>query len=106
METRTFERIQIGLALAFALFFAATVVPPLIESGDLVGAIAAGFVNPYAAGYSTDTVMCWVVLAVWVAYEAKGRGIRGGWACLLIGLVPGVATGFASYLVLRARQSA
>ncbi|HNM03492.1 MAG TPA: DUF2834 domain-containing protein, partial [Leptospiraceae bacterium] len=62
---------------------------------------AAGFVNPFAAGYSMDTIFCWLILAIWVAYEARVRQIRYGWVCVLLGIVPGVATGFAFYLLIR-----
>ena len=77
------------------------VIPPLIGDPDLLAAISAGFVNPYATGYSLDTIMCWVVLTTWVAYEAKARPVKHGWIAPLLGLVPGVATGFAVYLLLR-----
>jgi hypothetical protein len=45
-----------------------------------------------------------MVLAAWVVYEKFKKGIRHGWIALLIGLVPGVATAFALYLVMRMRQ--
>lgn len=45
-----------------------------------------------------------VMLAVWVMYEAKVKGIRHGWVALLLGVVPGVATGFAVYLLIRLKQ--
>ena len=76
-----------------------------IANPDLIGAIKSGFVNPYAAGFSTDAVCCWVVLALWVIYEKFGLGIKHGWLALLLGVVPGVATGFALYLVLRMNQA-
>ena len=79
-------------------------IPPLVANPDIWGAFAAGFVNPYSSGYSTDVLVCWFVLAVWVVYEAKAYSIRHGWICLLIGIVPGVAVGFALYLLLRSKQ--
>jgi len=92
------------LGAGFAIAFGWIVMPPLIASGDIAGGLAAGFVNPYAAGYSLDTITCWWVLAVWVSYERKRFGVRhGGWA-LALGLAPGVATGFALYLWLRVQQ--
>lgn len=81
-------------------------VPPLAAHPDLVGAIAAGFVNPYASGYALDAVCCWLVLAVWVVYEARARRIRHGWVALALGVVPGVTTGFAVYLLIRLKQEA
>ena len=92
------------LALGFAVLFAAVVVPPLLASGDVLGAFAAGFVNPYSSGYALDAISCWLVLAVWVIYEAKSRHVRYGWVALLLGVAPGVATGFAVYLLLRMRR--
>ena len=70
----------------------------------ILGAFAAGFVNPYASGYATDVVVCWVILAAWVAYEAKTHSVRNDGICLLLGNIPGVAVGFAVYLLLRERQ--
>ncbi|WP_369010820.1 DUF2834 domain-containing protein [Klebsiella pneumoniae] len=32
------------------------------------------------------------------------KGIRHGWVALLLGVVPGVATGFAVYLLIRLNQ--
>ncbi|AJD47101.1 hypothetical protein S7S_03395 [Isoalcanivorax pacificus W11-5] len=79
-------------------------MPPLLDNPDILGAALAGFVNPYAAGYATDTIMCWCVLAVWVLYEARATGIKYGWIALVLGVVPGVATGFAIYLLIRLNQ--
>ncbi|MCR9140932.1 MAG: DUF2834 domain-containing protein [bacterium] len=104
MSENVFRISVAAVGLAFAVIFCVVVVPPLLESGDVVGAALAGFVNPYASGYSSDTILCWVVLAIWVVYESKSLSIRHGWIALLIGLVPGVATGFALYLILRSRQ--
>ena len=85
----------------FALFFIFYVLPPLIANPDIVGAFAAGFVNPYSTGYSVDVILCWVILAVWVVYERQRYRVRFGWVALVLGIVPGVATGFALYLLLR-----
>lgn len=104
MTEGVFRGALVALALGFSVFFAAVVVPPLLEDPDIVGALAAGFVNPYAAGYSTDVIFCWLILAAWVLYEATANGVRRGWLCLLVGLVPGVAVGFAAYLLVRHSQ--
>lgn len=88
----------------FALAFSLVVLPPLLASGDILGAFAAGFVNPYASGYALDAIMCWYVLAAWVLYERTTQGIRYGWIALVLGIVPGVATGFAVYLLMRLKQ--
>lgn len=89
------------LAATFVLIFGLLVVPPLIEHPDIIGAFKAGFVNPYASGYSADVFCCWFILALWIAYESPK--VKYGWICLLLGLVPGVAVGFALYLFLRTR---
>ena len=106
MSERVFLVCVTGVGLGFAGVFVVMVLPPLWADPDLFGAALAGFVNPYAAGYASDAIACWMILAVWVIYEARARGIRHGWACLLLGAVPGVATGLAAYLLLRQLQSA
>ena len=93
------------LGVGFAAAFCVVVVPPLIQNPDIAGAFAAGFVNPYASGYALDTIFCWLVLAVWVFYEAKANHIRHGWIALVLGIVPGVATGLALYLLIRLKQA-
>lgn len=92
------------MALGFAAAFAAVCVPPLLRNPDIVAAFAAGFVNPFAAGYALDAISCWLVLVVWIVHEAQTRNIRHGWIALVLGIVPGVATGFAVYLLMRGRQ--
>ncbi|VAW02278.1 hypothetical protein MNBD_ALPHA04-1985 [hydrothermal vent metagenome] len=104
MTQAIFKATIIAAAAVFFAIFVAVVVPPLIAQPDVVGAFAAGFVNPYASGYSSDVLACWVILAAWIAYEAKALGIRHGWICALLGIIPGVAVGFALYLLLRMRQ--
>ena len=92
------------VSLGFVMYFGFVVVPPLLESGDIFGAFAAGFANPYSSGYSADVIACWLVLVAWVAYEARTLSIRGGWICLVLGIVPGVVVGLAAYLLVRAGQ--
>lgn len=104
MSERIFYFAVIAIAAAFTATFAAVVMPPLIANPNVIGALAAGFVNPYASGYSSDVLACWAILAVWIVYEARAEGIRNGWVCILLGLFPGVAVGFAGYLLLRRRH--
>ena len=104
MSEGVFRSLIIAIAALFTVLFCVVVVPPLVDNPDLPGAFAAGFVNPYASGYSADTISCWAILAVWVWFEAKTLSIRHGWVCLLLGVVPGVAVGFALYLLLRMNQ--
>ena len=104
MPDKIFKYCMIAIALVFTIFFTIIVMPPLIANPDVLGALAAGFVNPYASGYSTDVILCWLVLAVWVFHEAKSLGIKLGWVCLVLGAFPGVAVGFPVYLILRSSQ--
>ena len=94
----------VTVALAFTGLFCVVVVPPLIENPDVLGAFAAGFVNPYSSGYSADVIACWMLLAIWVIHEAHSRSVKNGWVCLVLGIVPGVAVGLAAYLLLRSMQ--
>lgn len=104
MNQTVFNAAMVVIAIAFTAFFTVTIVPLMFTQADVMTAIMGGFVNPYAAGYSTDVILCWVVLACWVIYEAKTYRIKHGWICLLLGAVPGVAVGLPLYLLLRQRQ--
>ena len=104
MSDRSFRVAVIAVGLAFTALFSGLVVPPLIDDPDILGAFGAGFVNPYASGYSADVIACWVILAIWIVFEARSRSVKHGWLCLVVGVVPGVAVGFAAYLVLRSYQ--
>lgn len=107
MSPRVYRLLLWLLALGFAGAFCVIVMPAVLqERPGLLAAFAAGFVNPYAAGYALDAILCWCVLAVWVLHERHVAGVRHGWIALLLGVVPGVATGFAVYLLLRQRQLA
>ncbi len=104
MSEKVFLAFCAAIALVFTAVFAVVVIPALMQDGDIVGAFAAGFVNPYSTGYSADVILCWVTLAVWVIYDVQAHSIRHGWICLILGVVPGVAVGFPLYLILRSRQ--
>ncbi|MFK7896142.1 MAG: DUF2834 domain-containing protein [Myxococcota bacterium] len=104
MHERFFRGTILAVAAAFSAYFAAVVIPPLIQNPDVIGALKAGFVNPYSSGYSADIFGCWAILAAWVTYEAKAYSVRRGWICLILGFVPGVAVGFAAYLIVRSNQ--
>lgn len=106
MNIKAFRIILIFLAVAFTVVFATVCIPPFLSDPDVIGAFGAGFVNPYASGYAFDIFFTWGVLAAWVLYEAKVHGIRHGWIALVLGVVPGVAVGFAVYLLLRLKQGA
>ncbi len=104
MTESRFEALVGVLGATFALVFCVIVVPPLVESGDVLGAFAAGFVNPFSTGYSLDVFFCAGILFAWIFYERSALGIRHGWIAIPISFAPGVATGFAVYLLIRSRQ--
>ena len=104
MNDKSYKLALILVAIGFSVVFCMVVVPPLIENPDVIGAFTAGFVNPYAAGYSSDVLFCWGVLAILVIYEAKVLSVKHGWVCLALGIVPGVAVGFALYFLIRHPQ--
>lgn len=103
MSKKLFEALIVALGALFAAAFAIIVVPPLLESGDVIGAFAAGFVNPYASGYSMDAILCAFILIVWVLHERTAKGVKHGWVAIPLCFVPGVATAFAYYLIVRTR---
>jgi len=104
MKSESFRFIVFLVAPAFTIFFLLAIVPALIQNFDVLGALAAGFVNPYSSGYSTNVIACWLILVVWIVYEKINLNINYSWVCALLGIVPGVAVGFAAYLILRTRQ--
>lgn len=104
MSTTTFRRLLLILGAAFTAAFIVVCIPPFLTNPDVLGAFAGGFVNPYASGYALDIFFTWGVLAAWVVYEARTKAIRHGWIALVLGVVPGVAVGFAFYLLLRLEQ--
>ena len=103
MSKRVYEALIIGFGGAFALAFAVIVIPALRESGDVIGAFAAGFVNPFSTGYSLDAIFCAMILISWMVYERSALGVRHGWIIAPLCFAPGVATAFAAYLLIRAR---
>jgi hypothetical protein len=104
MNEKQFHIAVLAVGVVFTALFCFWVVPALIEDPDIIGGFAAGFVNPFSSGYSADVISCWVILAIWVAYEARSLGVKHGWWCVAVGVVPGVALGFAAYLVVRSGQ--
>ncbi|MEP1144740.1 MAG: DUF2834 domain-containing protein [Henriciella sp.] len=104
MSKSLFEVLVVALGAAFAVAFGVIVVPALLETGDIPSAFAAGFVNPFSSGYSLDVIICAVILFVWIIYERKSLGIKYGWIAIPLSFAPGVATGFAAYLIIRTRQ--
>lgn len=92
------------LGAAFTLIFCIIVVPAFLESPDIIGAFAAGFVNPFSTGYSIDAILCAAILIAWIIYEKSALNVRHGWIAVPLCAVPGVATAFAVYLLIRFNQ--
>lgn len=105
MTDSRFRVLVLTLAAVFAVFFTAVVLPALFDDPDVFSAYAAGFANPFAAGYSADVVVTWLILVAWVLRERRAHGVRGGWIAIVLGVVPGVAVGFAAYLLIRSRPT-
>lgn len=104
MPRAVFEILVVLLGTTFAIAFCVILVPPLLVSGDVMSAFAAGFVNPFSTGYSLDVIFCAVILFAWIVYERSSLGIKHDWIAIPLSFVPGVATEFAAYLVIRSRQ--
>ena len=104
MSKSLFETLILILGGAFTVLFCLIIVPALLQTGDVLGAFAAGFVNPFSTGYSLDVILCAAILVVWILYERGAYGVRHGWIAIPLCFVPGVATAFALYLFLRSRQ--
>jgi uncharacterized membrane protein len=104
MTEALFRSLIIAVAIIFTVFFCITIIPPLVVNPNIVGAFMAGFVNPFAAGYATDVILCWVLVAIWVIFERSNHLIKHGRSSLVLGIVPGVAVGLGLYLWLRHRQ--
>ncbi len=83
MSDGSFRVAVIAVGLAFSALFSGLVVPPLIDDPEFPGAFGAGFVKPYAAGYSADVIACWVILAIWIVFEASSRSVKHGWLRLV-----------------------
>ena len=56
MNQPTFKTTIIAAAAVFTALFAYWCIPPLIANPDIIGALAAGFVNPYSSVYSADVL--------------------------------------------------
>lgn len=104
MNNGVYKTLLLTLAVSFTLLFAGIVLPAFIQNPNILAAFGAGFVNPFSSGYSLDVFFCWAILAVWVIYDAKAYSVKRGWLCLVVGIVPGVAVGFALYLFIRQQQ--
>ena len=104
MNELNFKRAIIISAAVFLAVFLFYTLPAALAQGDLIKSFADGFVNPLAAGYSTDVIACGFIFFFWVLFEAKQYGVRFGWICIILSFIPGVAVAFALYLLIRHKQ--
>jgi len=104
MSDKAFKAVLGLVIIGFTVFFFVYFLPPIIQNPDIIGVLKAGFVNPYATGYSVDLIACWLVLILFVLYESQTKLVKHGWVCILLGLVPGVVVGWSVYLLLRHKQ--
>ncbi|MFT6265144.1 MAG: hypothetical protein ACJAWS_001292 [Oleiphilaceae bacterium] len=93
--------ISAGIFLAVFLFYT---LPAAIDLNDFFASFAAVFVNPLATSYSVDVIAYGFILMFWILFEAKHHGIRYGWLCIILCVVPAVAVAFTTYLRLRQKQ--
>lgn len=105
MSPRQFRAGLVVLAVAYTFLFIAIIPPALIDRGfDFWGMALDTFDTPSAAAVSSDVLLSYAVLALWVAYEAVTRKVRRGWVALLLGLVTGMTVALAAYLLIRTRS--
>lgn len=104
MSGSVFKGLVGFLGAAFTLAFCTIVMPAFLESPNIIDAFAAGFVNPFSTGYSIDAILCAAILIVWITYEKSALHVRHGWIAVPLCAVPGVATAFAVYLLIRFSQ--
>lgn len=102
MKEKIFKICIAIVGIIFTIKFCVLIIPPFLENPDFGAAFGAGFVNPYAAGYSYDVMCCYIILLIWVVYEMPK--IKYGWVCLILGIIPGVALGIALYIIMRTTQ--
>ena len=104
MSGSVFKGLVGFLGAVFTVAFCTLVVPAFLESPNIIDALAAGFVNPFSTGFSIDAILCAAILIVWIIYEKSALNVRHGWIAVPLCLVPGVATAFAAYLLIRFGQ--
>ena len=104
MSDQLFRNLMLLCSLSFLGIFCVVVAPAFIATPDVVNFFTSGFVNPFSSGYSADVIICGVILFIWIIYEALNNDVKHGWICVILSIVPGVAFGFALYLILRHKQ--
>jgi hypothetical protein len=103
MKPAIYRIVLVLLGGGFAVVSSFLCIPPMLEGP--VDVRKAVFVNPFSSAFALDAIFCFLLLVAWVAYEARAKGVRHGWIAIVLGVSPGVATGFAFYLWLRMKQT-
>jgi hypothetical protein len=93
-----------------ALAVAGTVLPyyffiqqMAVSGADIVGFMMLGFVNPVAAGFSTDLVISSIVF--WVYMFSAGSDAPRPWVFIALNLLVGLSCALPAWLYWRARES-
>lgn len=102
MTERTFKAGLIGIAALFVVLFV-VILAPEVKDLTFGKAIDDMFGTPVASGVSTDILLTYAALALWVVYEAVTKKVRRGWIALVLGAV-GVAVALPAYLIIRMNQ--
>lgn len=102
MTERTFKAGLIGIAALFIVLFV-VILAPEVKELTLGKAIDDMFNTPVNQGVSTDILLTYAALALWVVYEAVTKQVRRGWIALVLGAV-GVAVALPAYLIIRMGQ--
>ncbi len=102
MTERSFKAGLIGIAALFIVLFV-VILAPEVKDLTFGKAIDDMFDTPVASGVSTDILLTYAALALWVVYEAVTKQVRRGWIALVLGAV-GVAVALPAYLIIRMGQ--
>ena len=102
MTERTFKAGLIGIAALFIVLFV-VILAPEVKDLTFGNAIDDMFNTPVNQGVSTDILLTYAALALWIVYEAVTKQVRRGWIALVLGAV-GVAVALPAYLIIRRNQ--
>lgn len=103
MTERSFKAGLMGIAALFIVSFV-VILAPAVDDLTFGSAIDDMFGTPVSSGVSTDILLTYAALVLWVVYEAVTKKVRRGWIALVLGAV-GVAVALPAYLLIRMRQA-
>lgn len=102
MTERTFKAGLLAIAALFIVLFV-VILAPEVKDLTFGKAVDDMFNTPVNQGVSTDILLTYAALALWVVYEAIIKKVRRGWIALVLGAV-GVAVALPAYLIIRMGQ--